>query len=81
MEKLAQAKLKNFKLKKTNKEPECTCSARYGELPIESVNVHFCHRLGEYHENGCKKTESHFKNHKCGSHWKKAITPKCCCGV
>ena len=70
--------VKNLKSTQTQTEAECTCSAAYGILTI-SNNTHFCHRLGEWHENGCKKTEGHYRNDKCSVHWNTAHDSKCCC--
>ena len=73
-------RITGFKLTSDKKEEkvECTCSARHGELPIESVNVYYCHASGEYHEIGCKKIEKHLKEVKHLSHGKKT---RCCCGA
>ena len=62
----------------TKTNAECSCSAQYGLLTA-SNNTHFCHRLGEWHENGCKKTEGHYRNDKCSVHWNIAHDSKCCC--
>ena len=79
MKKWEKASLKTLKLENTNTDSECTCSAKFG-LITASENNHFCHRLGEWHENGCKKTEGHYRNDKCETHWSTAHDSKCCCG-
>lgn len=79
MKKWSNPQLKNLKLVGTQTGGECTCGAKHGIL-VMSNNVHFCHSLGEWHENGCKKTEGHYRNDKCNTHWNTSKDSKCCCG-
>ena len=56
---------------------ECTCDAT---TYASSKNQHFCHSDNQYHENGCKKTQGHYRNDKCDEvHWASSHDSKCCC--
>ena len=63
----------------TNHE-SCTCPASTGVMLI-SENVHYCHALGQYHENGCNKTNGHYRNNGCKDNtWEgQPHKSKCCC--
>ena len=73
--------LEILKSEQTQTTQECSCGADHGILVL-SNNVHFCHSLGEWHQNGCKKTEGHYRNEKCSEvHWNGSKQSKCCCAV
>ncbi len=78
MKKWNEPKFSVLDVSRTKTDSECTCSARFGLLFL-SENTHFCHRLGEYHENGCDKTVKHYRNDKCSVHYNTSHDSKCCC--
>lgn len=78
MKKWEKPELGTLKINSTKTTGDCTCGAAHGILVI-SNNTHFCHSLGEWHENGCKKTEGHDRSAKCDQHWSTAHDSKCCC--
>lgn len=79
MRKWSNPEIKILSTINTETSGECTCGAAHGILVI-SENTHFCHSLSEWHENGCKKTEGHYRNDKCSVHWNTSKDSKCCCG-